>query len=319
MNPPMTKTILCAFALGLSFTTTHADTFGRGVNTFTIDFVSIGNAGNGDDVAFHELAFGGVPYVFRMGVTEVPEVWITEATASGLTNVRAGAWTGNQPAGDMTWIEMAAFVNFLNTSTDHQAAYQLNASNTALTLWSSAEAWQLGGENLYRHKDAYYFLPSEDEWYKAAYHKNDGVTANYWNYATGSDSVPTAVASGMGAGTAVYNNVTAFPAAVNDAGGLSPYGTRGQNGNALELLESALDETNDQSSENRVARGGDWRTDLDPPYLERFLSSTSNSAGSLGFRVASVPEPSCAMLLLSGSLLALARSRRRTSSPPLRD
>jgi hypothetical protein len=45
---------------------------------------------------------------------------------------------------------------------------------TALTLWSSAQAWQVGGQNLYRHKDAYYFLPSEDEWYKAAFHKNDG-------------------------------------------------------------------------------------------------------------------------------------------------
>jgi hypothetical protein len=45
----------------------------------------------------------------------------------------------------------------------HQAAYQLHASNTTMTLWSSAQAWQAGGENMYRHKDAYYFLPSEDE------------------------------------------------------------------------------------------------------------------------------------------------------------
>lgn len=29
--------------------------------------------------------------------------------------------------------------------------------------------------NLYRHKKAVYFLPSDDEWDKAAYHKNDGV------------------------------------------------------------------------------------------------------------------------------------------------
>ncbi len=33
-------------------------------------------------------------------------------------------------------------------------------------------------------------LPSEDEWYKAAYHYNDGVTGNYYDYPTSSDSVP---------------------------------------------------------------------------------------------------------------------------------
>ena len=99
-----------------------------------------------------------------------------------------------------------------------------------MTLWSSEEAWQIGaGKNLYRHKDAYYFLPSEDEWYKAAYHKNDGVTANYWDYATGSNTIPIAVASGTSAGTVVYDQPSQpGPSAVDNAGGLSPYGTRGQ-------------------------------------------------------------------------------------------
>ena len=55
-------------------------------------------------------------------------------------------------------------------------------------MWNSTEAWQVGGQNLYRHKDAYYFLASEDEWYKAAFHKNDGVMANYWLYATNPDA-----------------------------------------------------------------------------------------------------------------------------------
>src|SRR4029079_10966402 len=137
-----------------------------------------------------------------------PQDWITKATADGLLNVTADAWSGMQPAANMTWYEAAAFVNWLNTSTGHQAAYQLNANATALTLWSSAQAWQAGGENLYRHKDAYYFLPSEDEWYKAAYHKSDGLTANYWDYATGSNSIPTAVSGGTDSGTAVFNNVT---------------------------------------------------------------------------------------------------------------
>ena len=133
-------------------------------------------------------------YDYRMGVTEVPQDWITKATNLGLTNVTAGAWGASQPAANMTWFEAAAFVNFLNTSTGHQAAYQLTGV-TSLTPWGAADAWDndpgAGVDlNLYRHKDAYYFLPSEDEWYKSAYHKKDGVTANYWDYAMGSNSVP---------------------------------------------------------------------------------------------------------------------------------
>ena len=33
-------------------------------------------------------------------------------------------------------------------------------------------------------------IPSEDEWYKSAYHYNDGMTGNYYDYPTSSDSVP---------------------------------------------------------------------------------------------------------------------------------
>ena len=32
--------------------------------------------------------------------------------------------------------------------------------------------------------DAKYWIPTENEWYKAAYHKNDGVTGNYFDYPT---------------------------------------------------------------------------------------------------------------------------------------
>ncbi len=38
--------------------------------------------------------------------------------------------------------------------------------------------------------DATWVIPSEDEWYKAAYHYNDGVTGNYYNHAKSSDAVP---------------------------------------------------------------------------------------------------------------------------------
>jgi formylglycine-generating enzyme required for sulfatase activity len=295
---------------------THADTFGSGANAFTIDFVTIGNLGNANDGmsggGLYFSPYGAVTYGFRMGVTEAPQDWITKATNSGLTDVGAGAWTGDQPAANITWYEAAAFVNWLNTSTGHQAAYDLTFSGSwSMNLWTGAEAWQLGGENLFRHKDAFYFLPSEYEWYKAAFHKNDGATGNYWDYGTAGDSTPTAVGSGTDMGTAVYQGGVTSPASVFGNGGLSAYGTRGQSGNVWEWNESAADGSNNVASENRVRRGGGFS---DP---ELALRSTSRSAlsptvagSAIGFRVASVPEPSSALLLAGAGVGLLLRWRR---------
>ncbi len=248
--------VLCAFLVPSA----HADVFGSGANTLTLEFVTIGNAGNADDAGAgggsYSTPYGGVSYGYRMGTYEISQDAITKATAGGLASVVAGAHTGNEPAANMTWFEAAAFVNWLNEQrTPGLKAYNLTGV-TSLTPWASEDAWQAGGENLYRHKDAYYFLPSEDEWYKAAYHQNTGVNADYWDYATGSNPPPTAVASGTTAGTAVYDGVAGSPAAVNNAGGLSAYGTMGQNGNVWEWQESAYDGINNSSSEDRAFRGG---------------------------------------------------------------
>jgi hypothetical protein len=312
--------VLCAFTV----TSAHADTFGSGPNTFTLDFVTIGNAGNADDAGagggIYSSPYGGVSYGYRMGTYEISQDQITKATAGGLLNVTAGAHTGNEPAANMTWFEAAAFVNWLNDQrTPGLKAYNLTGVSS-LTPWASVDAWQAGGENLYRHKDAYYFLPSEDEWYKAAYHKNDGVTANYWDYATGSNSTPIqALTDGTLAGSAVYNGVEAGapadPADVNLAGGLSAYGTMGQNGNVYEWAESAFDGINNSSSEFRALRGGLWaNTELYLRSSDRdSFDVPSNSDFYVGFRVASVPEPSCAVLMLGSGLILLARRRRERS------
>ncbi len=304
--------------LVLSGAMAEADTFGTGANGFTLDFVPIGNAGNGNDAGAgggsYSSPYGGVAYDYRMGVNEISQAAINAAVAGGLTGMPTGYWSGDQPSAPINWFQAAAFTNWLNTSTGHVAAYQLNPALTSLTLWSSGDAWQAGGENLYRNKNAYYFLTSENEWYKAAYQKNDGVTANYWDYATASNSVPTAVGSGAGAGTAVYNGVTGVPARVFRAGGLSAYGTMGQGGNVWEWMESANDGINDSSSEPRGIRGGYWNDTEDSLRSSSRLSfSPAGSRYNLGFRVASVPEPSAAMLMISAGMLALARRRTRAA------
>jgi formylglycine-generating enzyme required for sulfatase activity len=300
--------LFAAFTLNIQ-PAAQADTFGTSGNEFTIDFVNIGNAGNAADTT----GYGAVPYEYRVGTYEITQDAIAKATASGMVNVAAGPWTGSQPAADISWYEAAAFVNWLNTSTGNGAAYNLTFSGSwSMTLWSSEQAWTAGGTNLYRNKDAFYFLPSENEWYKAAYYNPGG--SNYFLYPTGSDTAPTAVASGTNAGTAVYDGVASVPAIVDSAGGLSPYGTMGQGGNVFEWNESAFDGSNSLSSEDRAVRGGYWNyAEDDLRSSARFSNDPSVEVDFFGFRVASVPEPSTAVLVLMAGGAWLLRKRLRRS------
>ena len=285
--------LLAAFTLNIQ-PAAQADMFGTSGNEFTIDFVDIGNTGNTADTT----SYGAVPYEYRASIYEISQNAITKATASGMSNVTAGAWSNNQPAANISWYAAAAFVNFLNTNSGKTAAYNLSfTTNWSMDLWSSEQAWTAGGTNLYRNKDAYYFLPSENEWYKAAYYNAAGT--NYFLYPTASSGVPTAVASGTNPETAVYNNAASVPAIVASAGGLSPYGTMGQGGNIFEWNESAFDGTNSSASENRALRGGSWiNVESRLRSSRRFDDGPSLEDFNIGFRVASVPEPSTAVLVL---------------------
>ena len=82
-------------------------------------------------------------------------------------------------------------------------------------------------------------LPSYNEWYKAAYYNPNDST--YYNFTNGSNTAPTAVASGTAANTAVYSQPFGQgPADVDQAGGLSPYGVMGLGGNVWEWQESSF-------------------------------------------------------------------------------
>lgn len=297
--------------------TVHTETFGSGANAFTMDFATIGNAGNADD----DTGYGGVAYTYQMGVNEVSRDMITKYNALGggptLTMSDMNSYGGNgvnRPATGVSWNEAARFVNWLNTSEGYSAAYKFTTGgfNDNIALWTGSDAG-FDAANPFRNANAHYYLPSEDEWYKAAYYDpNKSGGAGYWDYATGSDTAPTAVVSGTTSGTAVYAQVTTTgPADIANAGGLSAYGTMAQNGNVWEWGESGSTAPNDSAGESRVVRSGNWLNTSDA------LASSGRSGVSptlenlgVGFRVAAVPEPSACFLTLLSTLGFLLRRKR---------
>ena len=292
------------------------ETFGSGANAFSIDFVRVGNPGNAADTTGSPNPAGAVSYIYNIGKYEISRDLFTKAATAGALGITASTiYSLNQPVIGASWNEAARFVNWLNTSKGYQAAYKFTTSgaNDNLTLWAAGE---YNGNNQFRHKNAVYFLPSVDEWYKAAYYdptRNSGA-GGYWDYATQSNAAPTAVTGGTTAGTAVYGGSTFSPAVVTSAGGLSYYGTMAQNGNAWDLLETAKDGINNDPTENRGLRGGksNYGTGLaanDYP----FGNVPTQESSDVTFRVAMVPEPSALSLIVVGlgGVIALRRIRRK--------
>jgi hypothetical protein len=312
----MSKLLRSAFALASLSTICSAqtitETFGSGANAFTMDFVTIGNPNNVADTTGAPNPAGSVAYTYNIGKYEVSRDMVLKASTLDLLGLTLedmtyyGANGVNRPATGISWNEAARFVNWLNTSKGYQAAYLFDSSGN-FQVWSAVRS---SVNNLFRHKDARYFLPSVDEWYKAAYGNLDGT----WNnYPTGSDNAPVAVAGGTNSGTAVYNQYS--PSDISSAGGLSPYGTMAQGGNIHEWLESAYDGFNDNSTEPRGIRGGSW--DIDS-YIGSDLRNDNYgafaldwTAADIGFRVAMIPEPSSLSLLVIGGVVVALRRQKR--------
>ena len=226
--------ILAAFLLTSVYQTASAqsllETFGSGANQFTMEFVTIGNPNNAPDTTGTPNPAGSVAYSYNLGKYEVSRDMITKANAAGSLGITLQDMTNyggngvNKPATGVSWYEAAKYVNWLNTSTGGTAAYKFDGSGN-FQLWSAEDAGY-NANNMFRNSLAKYVIASSNEWYKGAYGNLDGT----WNnYPTGSDSVPTAVASGTAANTAVYGqSVSTGPADIFSAGGLSAYGTMGQ-------------------------------------------------------------------------------------------
>jgi hypothetical protein len=311
-------------------------TFGTGSNQFQMEFVTIGNSGNAADTTGSPNPAGAVGYEYGLGKFEVSRDMIDKynlnfgngnSLSITLYDLEGDGVVGgngaNKPATGVSWNEAARFVNWLNVNQGFAKAYKFadgSAVNDNIQLWQSGEAGY-DVNNKYRNSLAKYFLPSYNEWYKAAYYDpNKSGGAGYWDYATGSDSAPAAVSSGTGTGAngnneAVYGSQV-FPADVNQAGGLSPYGVMGLNGNVTEWHEDSVSLTHGVSSSHRGLRGGSWFYKATELNIREF-SVPTNSGNSYGFRVARlsssavVPEPTSMVIFGLGALGMAYRARRK--------
>ncbi len=317
--------LLAVVAVCACAVTASADTFGTGANQFTIDFVPIaGDAGDlGSWPAGSNYTFTGVDRsAYRMGTFEITNDQWTKFTNSLGVPVTGDPsyaynndpyWTGtNVPTNNVSWYEAAQFVNWLNTSKGYQAAYKFTGTqgqgDYALDTWSPAEAY--GGTNLYRHKDAMYYMPTEDEWVKAAYwngtslqtyatkpgdtlHQGDGVSGTGWNYYDNGYATDPYGPWDVGSGSEELN------------------GTYDMMGNVWEWMESPYYSGGYGTGSDRGLRGGsfvDFVGNLASSY--RNSNNPNTEIHAFGFRVASeVPEPSTLGLLSLGGLALLRRRR----------
>lgn len=280
----------------------------------TIDWVSVGNAGNAND----STGYGSVSYEYKISTYEVTAGQYTEflnAVAAtdtyGLYNTSmwsnsfgckiqrsgsSGSYTysvaadwANRPVNYVSWYDCLRFANWLHNG-------QPTGSQDTATTEDGAYDMSLG-DSVVRKPGAWVWLPSENEWYKAAYHKNDGITGNYFVYPTSSDSVPgrdglettnpgnnanyyTSGSSGYLIGSPYYRTVIG-EFELSD----SPYGTFDMGGNVWEWNETII------SGSLRGLRGGSYY-DLGDGLLAssgRYDDFPFVGYFPVGFRVASVP------------------------------
>ncbi len=320
----------------------------------TIDWVPVGNAGNAADPNTGSL-YGAVAYNYSIDKYDVTVGQYTEflnavaatdtyglyspSMASNLNiagisrSGSSGSYaysvigsSANLPITYVNWGGAARFSNWLQNGqptgaegagTTETGAYTLNGatSNAALNA-------------ITRNADATVFIPSESEWYKAAYYDptlNSGA-GGYYQYPFSSNTVPTSAVPGSTPNTGnLYDSTTGYAVTHSTSYSSSqnyltavgtytasagPYGAYDMGGDVWQWNETLI------SGSYRGLRGGSWldySSSLQSSY--RIINFPTGENSIFGFRVASVPEPSTFVLAACGAVGLLWLAGRRRLKP----
>ncbi|MEN9282754.1 MAG: hypothetical protein RLZZ179_247 [Verrucomicrobiota bacterium] len=223
---------------------------------------------------------------------------------------------GDKPADGISWFDAARVANWLHNGGTASSSTETGAYTVTGLLEGNSPS------TVARNPGATFWIPTQDEWYKAAFYNGDGT---YWDYATESNTAPTSVsadATGVGSAGptgnfANYNNgadwnpdtsTNGNVTSVGTNGRSSHYGTYDMNGNVREVIEGTAGSSTMSLLGGAYSSGsGALIATATPGSANAFASALTN-----GFRLATnAPEPGSTIPLLTLFGLGMAKSRRR--------
>jgi hypothetical protein len=213
-------------------------------NTFNNMFVSVEDAGNPNNTnaAGNTLPYAGaVSYTYKIMkylISNDEYVLFLNSIASTDTNGAyntsmstaihgginrsgsSGSYTyssktnfGNKPINYLSWYNAARYANWLCNNRPTGPQDNTTTEDGAYTLSGNTGNPSRNTTNPNTGATPTYFIPSENEWYKAAFYKGGSTNAGYWLYATQSDVQPLPVlATSVGDGlvpTNVFGSIAA--------------------------------------------------------------------------------------------------------------
>jgi YVTN family beta-propeller protein len=167
-------------------------------------FETVGDVANAADTT----GYGSVPYEYKIAKFELTNIdyciflnatartnslalyapmmnssyigGITQLGTDGSYSYFVKPYMHYKPMYFLSWFNLARYVNWLHNEfgDTETGAYTLNGALSGIIT---------------KNEGAKYWIPSENEWYKAAYYKGGSADAGYWTYATQSDNLPALV------------------------------------------------------------------------------------------------------------------------------
>jgi sulfatase modifying factor 1 len=212
------------------------------------------------------------------GITFNPGASSGQHYSVKVTSPGRGASTyADMPVNFVTWFDAARYANWLNNGQQSNAA---SMETGAYTLNN-----QTSGAIPTRNPGASIFLPSADEWYKAAFYSPSN---GYYTWQTRNNSTPLATTTTTGTNSANYASASTGPMSVGSyTNTTSYYGLYDMLGNVTEVSDTAgSGSTYRAFGGGYSAIGSAWNLTASAVYRDStFINQT------YGFRVAAVPEP----------------------------